>query len=349
MVVSIIGDGCFQMKVGELTTARRLRLPVPVIVLNDGWLGLGTQCRKQSREPLFHHYAAKEETLMANDKRTQAVLLLVATAALWSLGGLLIKWISLPPLAVAGIRSVIALPVLLIFFRRSAVNFSAAQIIGAVCYAATVILFVYATKLTTAGNAILLQYTAPVYVAIFSWWLLNEKIWWFDWVAIATVLCGMSMFFMDQLNSGEMIGNILAVISGFSFALLVLFMRKQKDASPAGSIILGNVLAALICLPWMVDSWPGATDWGLLVLLGVFQLGLSYICYTLAIKKVTAMEGILIPMLEPILNPLWTFLFLGERLGLWALLGGFLVILAIFFRSVLTSLRTFAVRRNDEG
>ncbi len=274
---------------------------------------------------------------MTNDKRTQAVLLLMVTAVLWSLGGVLIKWVSLPPLAVAGLRSAIALPILLIFFKRRAVNFSAAQLIGGVCYAATVIFFVYATKLTTAGNAILLQYTAPVYVALFSGWLLNEKIRWFDWTAIAAVLCGMSMFFMDQLSTGEMTGNILAVISGFSFASLVLFMRKQKDASPAGSAILGNVLTSLICLPWMVNSWPGTTDWGLLVLLGVFQLGLSYVCYTLAIKKVTAMEGILIPMLEPILNPLWTFLFLGERLGLWALLGGFLVILSILFRSVMTS------------
>ena len=277
---------------------------------------------------------------MAIDKRSQAVLLLMATAVLWSLGGLLIKWVSLPPLAVAGLRSAIALPVLLIYFKRNALNFSAVQLIGGASYAATVILFVYATKLTTAGNAILLQYTAPVYVALFSGWLLHEKIRWFDWAAIAAVLCGMSMFFMDQLSPGEMTGNIMAILSGVSFASLVLFMRKQKDASPAGSAILGNVLTALICLPWMVESLPGAADWIVLVLLGVFQLGLSYICYAVAIKKVTAMEGILIPMLEPILNPLWTFLFLGERLGLWALFGGFLVILSILFRSVMTSLRT---------
>lgn len=283
---------------------------------------------------------SEEEKFMNDDKRIQAVLLLAATAVLWSSAGLLIKWVSLPPLAVAGLRSAIALPVLLVFFKRRAVNFSAVQLFGGASYAATVILFVYATKLTTAGNAILLQYTAPVYVALFSGWLLNERIRWFDWAAIAAVLCGMSMFFMDQLSSGEMTGNILALLSGLAFASLVLFLRRQKNASPAGSAILGNVLTSIICLPWMVDSWPGATDWGLLILLGVFQLGLSYVCYTTAIKKVTAMEGILIPMLEPILNPLWTFLFLGERLGLWALLGGFLVILSILFRSVMGSLRT---------
>ncbi len=275
--------------------------------------------------------------MMTINQRTQAVLLLAATAFLWSLGGVLIKWVSLPPLAVAGLRSAIALPVLLLYFRRQAVNFSAIQMIGGVSYAATVILFVYANKLTTAGNAILLQYTAPVYVALFSGWLLNERIRWFDWAAIAVLLCGMVMFFIDTLSPGEMTGNVLAIVSGMSFAALVLFMRRQKDASPAGSAILGNLLTALICLPWMGESFPSQTDWIALLLLGVFQLGLSYICYAVAIKKVTALEGILIPMLEPVLNPLWAFLFLGERLGLWALLGGFFVILSIIFRGIMNS------------
>jgi len=273
-------------------------------------------------------------------KRTQAVLLLAATAVLWSLGGVLIKWVSLPPLAIAGFRSAIALPILLIFFRGRAVDFSTAQLIGGVSYSATVILFVCSTKLTTAGNAILLQYTAPVYVALLSGWLLHEKIRWFDWAAIAAVLCGMSLFFLDRLGSGGLAGNILAVISGFTFASLIVCMRRQKDASPAGSIILGNLLTALICLPWMAKSVPAGTDWFGLALLGVFQLGLSYVCYAVAIKNVTAMEGILIPALEPILNPLWTFFFVGERIGSWALWGGAMVIAAILFRGVMNSRRT---------
>lgn len=275
-------------------------------------------------------------------KRTQAVFLLATTAVLWSLGGVLIKWVSLPSLAVAGFRSAIALPVLLICFRTNTINFSVAQLIGGVSYAATVILFVYATKLTTAGNAILLQYTAPVYVALFSGWLLNEKIRWFDWVAIAAVLSGLSLFFLDELSSGGLTGNILAVVSGFTFASLVLFMRKQKEASPAGSVIIGNLLTALIGLPWMVKSLPGGTDWIGLLLLGVFQLGLSYVCYAIAIKRVTAMEGILIPVLEPILNPLWAFFFVGERIGPWALLGGFLIILSLLFRGFMNSRRSGA-------
>jgi drug/metabolite transporter (DMT)-like permease len=252
----------------------------------------------------------------------------------------LIKGVSLPALAVAGFRSAIALPVLLIFFGRRAVNFSAAQLVGGICYAATVTLFVSATKLTTSGNAILLQYTAPLYVALLSGWLLHERTRWFDWTAIAAVLCGMSLFFLDQLSAGGLTGNILAVISGFAFASLIIAMRRQKDASPAGSAILGNLLTALICLPWMVQSPPGGTDWIGLVLLGVFQIGLSYVCYAVAIRNVTAMEAILVPMLEPILNPLWTLLCMGERIGPWALLGGVVVILSVLFRGVMDYRRT---------
>jgi drug/metabolite transporter (DMT)-like permease len=246
--------------------------------------------------------------IMVESNRTRAILLLVAAAVLWSLAGVLIKWVSLPALAVAGFRSAIALPVLLIFFGRRAVNFSAAQLAGGICYA------------------------APLYVALLSGWLLHERTRWYDWTAIAAVLCGMSLFFLDQLSAGGLTGNILAVISGMAFASLIIAMRRQKDASPAGSAILGNLLTVLICLPSMAQSPPGGTDWIGLVLLGVFQIGLSYVCYSVAIRNVTAMEAILIPVLEPILNPLWALLCIGERIGPWALLGGVVVILSVLFR-----------------
>jgi drug/metabolite transporter (DMT)-like permease len=273
---------------------------------------------------------------MAGSKRTRAILLLVATAVLWSLAGVLIKWVSLSGMAVAGFRSAIALPVLLIFFDRRGVNFSAAQMMGAVAYAATVILFVSATKLTTSGNAILLQYTAPLYVAMLSGWLLGEKTRWFDWTAIAAVFCGMSLFFFDQLSANGMTGNLLAIVSGVAFACLVIFMRRQKDGSPAGSAILGNILTVLICLPWMIQSSPGGADWIGLTLLGTVQIGLSYVFYSVAIRNVTAMEGIIIPIIEPILNPIWVLLLMGEKMGPWALWGGLVVILSVIFRSVMS-------------
>ncbi|MCE5283346.1 MAG: DMT family transporter [Deltaproteobacteria bacterium] len=271
---------------------------------------------------------------MSENKRPRAVLLLITAAVLWSLAGVLIKGVSLPALAVAGYRSAIALPVLLIFFGRRAVDFSAAQWIGGVCYAATVTLFVAATKLTTAGNAILLQYTAPLYVALLSGWVLKERIRWFDWVTIAAVLVGMALFFLDRLSAGGMAGNVLAIASGVAYASLIVALRRQKDASPAGSAILGNLLTALACLPWMAQSVPGGGDWIGLVLLGVFQIGVSYVCYVVAVRSVTAMEAVLVPMIEPILNPLWVLLWMGERPGPWALWGGAVVILAVLFRGI---------------
>ena len=189
--------------------------------------------------------------------------------------------------------------------------------------------------LTTSGNAILLQYTSPVYVALLSGWLLGEEIRWFDWAAIAAVLCGMMLFFLDQLSVGGLTGNILAVISGLSYASLTLALRGQKDASPAGSVILGNLLTVMLCLPWMAEFSPTSMDWIGLVILGVFQLGLSYAIFAVAIRHVTAMEGILIPVLEPLLNPLWVLLFVGERIGPWALLGGAVVIPSLIFRGVM--------------
>ena len=281
---------------------------------------------------------------MTTDKRTQAVLLLIITAYSGAWADVLIKWVSLPPLAIAGYRSAIALPVLLIYFKRQALNFSPLQLIGGASYAATVILFVYATKLTTAGNAILLQYTAPVFVALFSGWLLNEKIRWFDWAAIAAVLMRHVDVFMDQLSSGaddrQYAGGPLRFELCFSGSL-----HAQTEGRIACRLRHPGQPVYRPCLPALDGRVvPGEPDWGVLMLLGVFQLGLSYICYAVAIKKVTAMEGILIPMLEPILNPLWAFIFLGERLGLWALFGGFVVILSILFRNIMNSKVVFSLK-----
>ncbi len=272
--------------------------------------------------------------------RPVAVGLLITTAVLWSFGGLLIKMVSWNPIAIAGMRSAISSLLILLVMGKPRFNWSFTQISCAVAYAATVTLFVAANKMTTAANAILLQYTAPIYVAIFGVWFLKEKAKIYDWITIGLVLAGMVLFFFDHLTPGGLYGNILAILSGLAFAFLVLLMRKQKDTSSLESLFLGNVATALIGLPFMFGSMPDARSWVGLVLLGVFQLGLSYICYSIAIKHVTAIEGILIPVIEPILNPIWVFLFLDEAPGPWALLGGFIVVVSITLRCIITSIRS---------
>lgn len=273
-------------------------------------------------------------------ERGKAIFLLIITAVLWSLGGILIKSINWNPLAIAGTRSLIAASLMLIILKKPKIDFSKAQIGAMGTYAATVILFVVANKMTTAANAILLQYTAPIYVAIFGSFFLKEKATKLDLITILIVLGGMVLFFCDHLNASGFLGNILAAASGLSFGLFAVFMRMQKNGSPLVSVFLGNILTAIIGIPFMLGSIPSSSNWLNLALLGVVQLGIPYILYSKAIKHVSALDAILVPIIEPILNPIWVFLVVGEAPGRWAIIGGMVVIAAVTFRCILPVIRT---------
>ncbi|GIX47715.1 MAG: hypothetical protein KatS3mg131_1926 [Candidatus Tectimicrobiota bacterium] len=213
-------------------------------------------------------------------------------------------------------------------------TWSGAQLGGALAHAASVLLFVVATKLTTAANAILLTYTAPVYVALLSAWLLGERVTSADWLTILVVLGGMGLFFVERLSLAGWWGNLCAIGAGMAFAWVVLCLRQQKEASLLETVLLGNVLAALAGLPFMFGALPDAAGWLALLLAGTLQMGLSFVLYATAIQRVRAIEAILIPVLEPLFNPLWVFLALGERPSRWALLGGAVVVAAVTLRGV---------------
>ena len=272
--------------------------------------------------------------------RFRSVIYLVAASLLWSTGGLLIKSINWNAMAISGMRSLIAAVIMLIFIKKPNMEFNRYKIGGAFAYVGTVALLVMATKLTTAATAILLQYTAPIYVALLGAWFLKERTTLLDWITIFLVFGGMFLFFVDEMSPGRLLGNIYAALSGVCFAVMVLMLRKQKDSSPLESVFWGNVLSALISLPFMFTSMPAdLSSWINLLILGVFQLGISYILYALAIKHVTALEAILIPVIEPLLNPVWVFLFLGEVPGPWAFVGGVIVLAAIVGRSVIMAMK----------
>lgn len=264
--------------------------------------------------------------------RRQAVLSLALAAILWSLGGVLIKWTNWHPMAIAGGRSLISAGVIWLAFRQQQLTFSSTQWAGAAAYCSMVSTFVIATKLTTAANAILLQYTAPVYVALLGGWLLGERTTRRDWLTICVVFGGMLFFFLDKVSAGGMLGNLFGIASGVSFGLFVIFMRMQKDSSPFGSVLLGNILAFLISIPFFNEGDFTAANLAAVGFLGIFQLGLAYVLYTKAICHVRALEATLITTLEPILNPVWVFIFLGEVPGLYALLGGMIVVAAVTMR-----------------
>ena len=290
--------------------------------------------------------------------QTKAIACLVGAAVLWSSGGVLIKWVTWNPLAICGARSAIAAILMVLVLRRPRFSWSLAQVGGAVAYAATVLLYVSAVKMTTAANAILLQYTAPIWVALFSAWFLKERVTRLDWLTVALSLVGMVLFFAEGLSRRSLWGNLLAALSGVTIAWMTLFLRKQKGGSPVESVLLGNILAALAGLPFMFGAPPTAQGWAGLILLGVFQLGLSYLLYSAAIKQVTALEAMLFSTIEPILNPLWAVLLIGETPGLGALLGGALVLASITGRGMLLALgsrlggrwaRTRGAERPAEG
>lgn len=276
-------------------------------------------------------------------ERTRASLLLAATALIWSSGGLAIKLVDASPMAITGVRSALSALTLAALFRgRLCFTLTPARVFAAASYAAMLITNVAATKMTTAANAILLAYTAPVYVALLAPRLLGEKTRPADWLFVGAALCGMVLFFFDRLSAQGLAGNLVAVGTGLSYAAFTLFMRAQatsgQDASPVESVLLGHALTALIGLPFLVpplaQGLPSAEGWLGLLYLGVIQQGVSLALYVWCIKRLGALEAILIMTLEPILNPVWVALGVGELPGFWSLLGGGVVLLAVTLRGI---------------
>lgn len=262
-------------------------------------------------------------------KREKAIVMQLLTAVLWSFGGPLIKLVDLPPIAIAGIRSFIAAIIIYIFMDKSDFKMNWNKCFGAVAYASMVILFVSATKSTTAANAIVLQYSSPIYIAIFGGWLLNEKAKLKDWITILFVIAGMVLFFIDDIGGGSTKGNILAVLSGVALAFNTIFMRRQKNSDPLENVFWGSVLTVVVSIPFVFQKAPSPKGWVGLLFLGVFQLGFSYVIYSRAIKSITALESTFLSLVEPILNPIWVFLAVGELPGALSLLGGIIVLASI--------------------
>lgn len=264
----------------------------------------------------------------------KAILYLVIASILWSIGGLFIKLVNWNPMAIAGARSGIAAIVMLLYLKKPVMHLGKTKLLGACTYSSLLIFFVTANKLTTSANAILLQFTAPIWVVLFSKFFLNEKIKKSDISTIIFVMLGMILFFIGDLGHGTIIGNFIAILSGISMAGMVIFLKLIKNGSPVEMTFLGNIITFIIAVPFFFQSVPSLNNILELLILGVFQLGISYILYTLAVKYVSPIEAILIPILEPLLNPFWVFLFTGEAPGTCAFIGGGIVLIAISAREL---------------
>ena len=265
-------------------------------------------------------------------------LLLVAAGLLFSTGGAAIKAATLTSWQVASFRSGVASAVLLLALPEARRGWSWRAVPTVTAYAATLITFVLSTRLTTAAAAIFLQSTAPLYLLLLGPWLLREPVRRSDLLYMLAIVAGMALFFVGTPPAVATApdprrGDIIAAASGFTYALTLAGFRwlgRRQTANPAlGAVVLGNLLAFLAGLPLALPvAAYSVGDMSVILYLGVFQIGLAYVCLTRAIRHVPAFEANTVLLLEPAMNPVWVWLIHGERPGAWPLAGGALILAA---------------------
>jgi drug/metabolite transporter, DME family len=264
-------------------------------------------------------------------------LQLLAAAALFSTGGAAIKATTLGGWQIAGFRSGIAALALLLLLPAARRGWNARVLLVGVAYAATLILFVLANRLTTAANTIFLQSTAPLYILLLGPWLLREPIRRRDLAFMAAVGLGLVLFFVGAETPVATApdparGNLLAALSGICWAFTVVGLRwmgrqEEGGGSPLATVVAGNLIALLVCLPMALPvPAAGMLDWLTIVYLGVFQIGLAYVFMTAAIRHVPALEAATLLLIEPALSPIWAWLAHDERPSAWAIAGGLLIL-----------------------
>jgi drug/metabolite transporter (DMT)-like permease len=271
--------------------------------------------------------------------------LVLAAALLFSTGGAAIKSTTLGPWQTAGLRSAVAAAALFALLPQARQLRDARAWLTGVAYALTLVCFVQANKLTTAANAIFLQSTAPAYLLVLGPLLLHEKPRRRDLLVAAALAAGMALFLTGAERGAATApdpraGNLWAAASGLTYAFALAGLRWQarysgRSAAALSTITAGNVLAALFCLPFALPLGAAHPfDWAAILYLGLFQIGLAYWCLTRGMRDVPAFEASILLLAEPVLNPLWTWLLLGEKPGGHALAGGAVILAATFFKAL---------------
>lgn len=265
----------------------------------------------------------------------QGIIAIVFAAVLWSTGGLFVKLLPQDAFTILSYRSILAGSVFFLFFGKKLFSMNGRAWLNALFYCLLVLGFVMATKRTTAANAILLQYTGTIYVLLAEPYFFKLKMERVNVVTIIACAIGMVILVSGDLGSGDMLGNLIALVSGFLFAALFIGQRLNAPEYQAGSIFWGNMMMGLIGLPFLLQSpLPTLPEAAMLGFLGIFQLGLGYLLFTYGLKRVLAIEGALLAMLEPMLNPVWVLIFYGEKPSKGAIVGGFIIIFALAARIV---------------
>jgi DME family drug/metabolite transporter len=264
-------------------------------------------------------------------------LLAVSTAALmWSTGGLFIKLVTFNAMQISFFRCSIAALVFAALFGKRLLLINTFTFINAVFYASVLIAYVIAIKMTTAANAIFLQSTAPIYVLIFEPIIAKTSYSRINIITIGVCAVGMIFFFMEKLSPGHFKGNLVALFSGVMFAALFLGLRKNEDRYQFSSIFYGNLIVAIVCVPFLSGIQEvNLSNLSMVSFLGVFQIGLAYAVFSYGLRRVLAIEASILALMEPVFNPVWVFIGYGEAPSFMAIIGGIVILSAIAMRTLI--------------
>lgn len=274
------------------------------------------------------------DTSNENAKRN-AMLLMAVCGVMWSLGGIFIKLITWSPLLIAGIRSIIAALILggYMLYKKVPLNICKYSIGAGIGLSASCMFFVMANRFTTAANAIVLQYAAPVFILIISAVFLKQKLRKKEIIAVAITMIGIVLFFFDQLSPGNLLGNVFGILAGIFLALMLVMVGQggKNDSIRMTGILLAHCLTSIIGTPIGLLGTTSTTGTEILyiVILGIFQLGIPYVLFSIATRDCPPLACSLIAMLEPLLNPVWVAIFVGEMPGIIALVGAVIIIATV--------------------
>lgn len=268
-------------------------------------------------------------------KENIAILEMLLCAALWSIAGIFMKFLPWNGFALASLRSLIAglTIALYMFLRKKRFVFTRRTVIAGILTGSVYLCFTIANKLTTAASAIVLQFTDPIFIVLISSLVLHKKPRRADVLVVLVTLFGIALFFFDQLTPGNLLGNGVAILSGLFMACMYMSVGDLPAEERFSAILIGQSFTFLVGLPAVFLTRPGLTGWTFLciLILGVFQLGISYILFAKATVYCPPLACALLAALEPLLNPIWVLLFNGEKPGPYSLIGGVIVISAVTF------------------
>ena len=268
-------------------------------------------------------------------RKHRAMLLMVLTAAMWSIAGIFIKLISWSPFLIAGVRSGISGSIMAMYMAATHTKFKLNRysLLAGIGLGFSATLFTIANKLTTAANAIVLQYTAPIFILIISALFFNQKMQKRDVLVVCVTMAGMVLFFLDQLSPGNMFGNVLGILAGIFLALMFVMVGQggDDDSTRMSGILIAHAITLLIGLPLGIPmtAHVAGIEIVYVIILGVFQLGIPYVIYGIASRDCPPLACSLIGMLEPLLNPVWVAIFIGETPGPFALVGAVIIIATV--------------------